>query len=291
MALLPDPAYPPVWRTLFVLGRVSNLPTVATNCTAAWLLAGGGDWTRLAVVCTGGSLLYTGGMFLNDAFDSKFDARFRPERPIPSGRIAARSVFLLGALMIGAGVILIALLQARAGWWALALALCIVLYDAVHKRTVAAPVLMALCRFLLYLTAAAAASSGITRPVWVFGAALGVYIIGVSALARHESTGTSSQFVALPLLLAPLIAALWVNGGIPSLLHGLLLAVFVTWTFWCIQPVLARRPAALARAIPGLLAGITLGDSLAAQSAGTLPITFLLLFAATLVLQKIVPAT
>ena len=31
-------------RTLLVLGRVSNLPTVWSNCFAGWLLAGGGLW-------------------------------------------------------------------------------------------------------------------------------------------------------------------------------------------------------------------------------------------------------
>ena len=56
------------------LARISNLPTVWTNVTAAWLLAGGqiAD-TRLYWFILAGSLLYTGGMILNDAADAKFD--------------------------------------------------------------------------------------------------------------------------------------------------------------------------------------------------------------------------
>src|SRR3954452_796413 len=87
----------PLWRTLLVLGRVSNLPTVWSNCLAAWLLGGGGkNWDRFALVCSGATLLYIGGMYLNDAFDANFDAQHRRERPIPSGRIPLGWVWRVG---------------------------------------------------------------------------------------------------------------------------------------------------------------------------------------------------
>ena len=70
-------------RALLVLGRVSNLPTVWSNCLAAWWLAGGGTVERLPFLLLGATLLYTGGMFLNDAFDADFDNQYRKERPIP----------------------------------------------------------------------------------------------------------------------------------------------------------------------------------------------------------------
>ncbi|HEY0550448.1 MAG TPA: UbiA family prenyltransferase, partial [Verrucomicrobiae bacterium] len=75
------------FRALLLLGRVSNLPTVWSNCLAGWLLGGGGEWPQFAVLCGGATLLYVGGMFLNDAFDAEFDAQHRRERPIPSGAI------------------------------------------------------------------------------------------------------------------------------------------------------------------------------------------------------------
>src|SRR5205085_11052794 len=76
-------------RTLLILGRVSNLPTVWSNCLAGWILGGGGQLGRLMVLCAGATFLYTGGMYLNDAFDAEFDLQHRPERPIPSGAIRA----------------------------------------------------------------------------------------------------------------------------------------------------------------------------------------------------------
>lgn len=69
------------WRAWLVLARASNLPTVWSNCLAAGLLGGGLEPGRLVVVGIAASLLYTGGMVLNDAFDAEFDRRFRRERP------------------------------------------------------------------------------------------------------------------------------------------------------------------------------------------------------------------
>ena len=97
------------WSVALTLGRVSNLPTVWTNALAGVVLAGGaaGDarvpWILLAM-----SLFYVAGMYLNDAFDREFDARQRPERPIPSGEVAARTVFTAGFGMLTAGVALLA---------------------------------------------------------------------------------------------------------------------------------------------------------------------------------------
>src|SRR3954467_6738794 len=56
--------------TLLKLGRVSNLPTVWSNVLAGTALALGviQDW-RTCMVVLAMSLLYVGGMYLNDYFD------------------------------------------------------------------------------------------------------------------------------------------------------------------------------------------------------------------------------
>ena len=84
-------------RTLLVLGRVSNLPTVWSNCLAGWWLGGAGKLTGLPFLFSGATLLYIGGMFLNDACDVEFDNQHRVSRPIPSGNIRLKTVWLLGA--------------------------------------------------------------------------------------------------------------------------------------------------------------------------------------------------
>lgn len=69
------------------LGRVSNLPTVVTNALAGFVLASGGmPGAVILPVMLAAALAYTGGMFLNDAFDAEFDRVHQPFRPIPAGQ-------------------------------------------------------------------------------------------------------------------------------------------------------------------------------------------------------------
>src|SRR5438105_11549728 len=91
--------------TFLVLGRVSNLPTVWSNCLAGWWLGGGGNFGNLPFLLAGATFLYVGGMFLNDAFDAEFDRRHRKERPIPSGMIALDSVWRWGLAWLALGAL------------------------------------------------------------------------------------------------------------------------------------------------------------------------------------------
>src|SRR5262245_57319801 len=98
----------PRLRTLLVLGRASNLPTVWSNCLAGWLLGGDNDLKKLALLSLGATCLYTGGMYLNDVCDFWFDVQFRRERPIPSGLIGLSTVlwWSLGWLIAGSAILL-----------------------------------------------------------------------------------------------------------------------------------------------------------------------------------------
>src|ERR1041384_5712924 len=129
------------WKVYLRLCRVSNLPTVWTNVAAgAWLTGAPPSPVLWNLVATAMSLFYTGGMFLNDAFDREIDARERPDRPIPKGEASAREVFALGYGMLGAAVVIV---HWRAGFLAAAacaaLAGTIVLYDAWHKTNPLSP--------------------------------------------------------------------------------------------------------------------------------------------------------
>jgi hypothetical protein len=280
-------------RTLLVLGRVSNLPTVWSNCLAGWLLGGGGEPQRLGWLFGGTSLLYIGGMYLNDACDSRFDAQHRSERPIPAGAIRERTVWLLSVAWLAIGVVLLVPLGKTTGLATLFLLGLIVLYDFVHKKTAFSPVLMAGCRFLLYAVAASTASKGITSAVLWNATALAGYVIGLSYLARKESVQTSLNSWSLCFLLAPIVMAVLMNDGSYRHLKSVLLPVLLTgWIAWCVRPLFQHRAGTAGRAVAGLLAGIVLVDLLAVQGGtGWTPVAFLLLFGSALVLQRFIPAT
>ena len=223
-------------RALLILGRVSNLPTVWSNCLAGWWLGGAGFSDRLPLLFAGGTFLYVGGMFLNDAFDEEFDRLHRKERPIPAGVISAKAVWRWGIAWLIAGIATWFALGWMTGVLGVILAASIVLYDAVHKRVSFAPLLMALCRFWLYLAAAAVGTKGITTVAVAGAIALGAYIVGISYLARRESTGGVVTYWPLALLVAPPVVAISLSGfREPVVLISL---VFILWVVRSIRPVL-----------------------------------------------------
>ena len=119
------------FATYLKIGRVSNLPTVWTNVLAGAFLSGhAADVPTLLWVMFAITLFYTGGMYLNDAFDADIDARERPNRPIPSGQISAKAVSAIGCAMLMGGILIVApygVLAVQAG---AALSLAILLYNA-----------------------------------------------------------------------------------------------------------------------------------------------------------------
>src|SRR6188472_3419761 len=131
-------------RTLLILGRVSNLPTVWSNCLAGWLLGGGGSVRRLVLLCLASSCLYIGGMFLNDAFDAEFDRQYRKERPIPSERISQLSVWRWGLAWLCLGELCFINCGILTGTLGIILLVTILCYDAFHKQIAWAPLLMGL---------------------------------------------------------------------------------------------------------------------------------------------------
>jgi 4-hydroxybenzoate polyprenyltransferase len=288
---VPATTTPNIFRTFLILGRVSNLPTVWSNCLAAWLLNHGAAWNNFYVLLVGASLLYVGGMFLNDAFDAAFDQKHRTERPIPTGRISRRAVWQIGFTLLVAGWSCLLLLGFATALGGLVLVVAIVLYDAIHKRTRFAPLLMAACRFLLYVVAAAATQLPVSTPVQAHAFGLAAYITGLSYLARVESTGSLTGRWPLALLFAPCVIAIGLTTA-RATSSWLALGVFIAWTLWCLRGVL--RPAArnIGRTVAGLLAGIVLLDWLAVpwpNDQGV--VVFVGLFVLALVLQRKVPAT
>lgn len=279
-------------RTLLILGRVSNLPTVWSNCLAGWWLSDGGEIWRFVLLCAGAACLYLGGMYLNDAFDAQFDQQHRPERPIPSGAISAEAVWQWGLSWLGLGLLCLGLLGVKTLILGVLLAGCIFVYDALHKIFAFSPILMAACRFFLVLAAASATPLGVTGlSIWS-ALVLACYIVGLSYLARGESTNAPLRYLPCLFLAAPLVLALVVNRGESQLKGVLLCVILVLWALRCLRFVFWSAQRNVGRCVAGLLAGIVLVDLLAVGG-GNLVVGLAMagLFALALLLQRFVPAT
>ncbi len=292
----------PAWRSVggrvrpwLILGRVSNLPTVWSNVLAAWLLSGGWSWGRLGWVLVGGSLVYVGGMYLNDACDVEFDRVHRRERPIPSGQAGLGAVWVVGVGMLLVGWLCLAPLGVVGVVGGGLLVVAVLVYDVVHKSVSYGPVLMALCRFLLFVVAGSTAAEGLVGEVVWSGLVLGMYIVGVSHIARRESVGGVLAYWPLALMAAPVVLAGFMNPPATWGLTDVLMPVvlFLLWTMRCLSRLwrLGVREGAR-EAVPGLLAGIVWVDVVAVIP-GVWPMgaVFVGLFVVTLAFQRVVPAS
>ena len=275
-------------RDWLALARVSNTPTVVSNTVAGAVLVvaapAAGD---VAVVAVAMALFYTAGMVLNDLLDLAVDRRERPERPLPSGRIAPRAAMAAVVALFVAGLALLAAEDWRALVAGAGLVAVIVLYDAWHKGNPLSPVLMGACRALVYVVAGFAVAGALPWELWAGAGMLLLYIVGLTQVAKAEATGRSSAWPTAAVL-APIVFWAFL---LPSPVSFLLLAAFAAWVLWALRLVRAKR---IGPAVGAMIAGVSLFDALAVASGdgdAVAVVVCLAAFAVTIALQTKIAGT
>src|SRR3954470_12055919 len=99
------------WLASAQLVRLPNVFTAVADIFLAGVTTGAaldhfGPWSLLVLAS---ALLYSAGMVWNDYFDLEQDLRERPFRPLASGRVTKQAAFLLGTLLVVAGLVAAAL--------------------------------------------------------------------------------------------------------------------------------------------------------------------------------------
>lgn len=189
------------------LVRLPNVFTVLADIGAAFLLVSGGraPVARFIIILLAGVALYWAGMVLNDVFDVEKDRRERSSRPIASGAISLAAARAAGWSLLVVGVALASVsgflpTEGSPSSWlpaaiAVALAVMIVAYDGPLKATPIAPAAMGSCRVLSFLLGASPVLPMIESvpsiPTYLLGIAFGfgVYVMGITTLARDEALG------------------------------------------------------------------------------------------------------
>jgi 4-hydroxybenzoate polyprenyltransferase len=218
-------------------------------------------------------------MILNDACDAAWDRDHRPERPIPSGRIALPVAWGLGLAWLLGGAAIMILLGGASWLMTLLLLAAIVAYDVYHKPWAGSVIVMGACRTLLYLAAGSAFGSDVLAPhlrhdatallvqVGPEGVLLGLYIIGLTLLARSEAKGNSGPIVRrllILLLLTPAFGSIFCHLGTPleQRLSLFILPLFVGLVIYAVVTMRKGGPQ-IGTAVGWLLAGVPLVDALA----------------------------
>jgi hypothetical protein len=172
------------------------------------------------------------------------------------------------------------------------LAAAIVAYDLFHKGDPWSPLVMGLCRALVYVGAGAAAVGDISRTLLLAALALLAFVAGVSYAALQERLDRPGNLWPLALLAPPLLLA------IPALEQGVAgsgIYLALVSAIVCALFLLAKRKMADAvpRAVGLLIAAISLVDAafLAGIGAITPALIAVLGFALTLTLQRYITGT
>lgn len=199
------------WVDWARLVRIPTVFTILADVSAAYLLVAGGPQPleRFLCVVVAGVCLYWSGMIFNDVFDVVQDREERPNRPIPSGAIGIGAAKLAGVMLLVSGVGLAAasgyiqvegLEQTwRPGLVGLVLGIAILLYDGPLKKTPLGPVAMGSCRFLSFLLGASPFLVGempdsiFPQHVIMAAAGMGIYVMGITLIARREAGITTKQ--------------------------------------------------------------------------------------------------
>lgn len=205
------------------LMRPANVVTAMADVLAGAAAAGNADGLPGLLLST--TALYAGGVVLNDVFDAGLDAKERPERPIPSGRVSQREAAALGSALLVLGVLLAGLVSLVSLLVAAAVAATVLLYDAWAKHhPLAGPLAMGTCRGLNLLLGLSAAPAllGVLWPLTLIPVA---YIASITAISRGEVHGGRQR-----------------TGWLAVGLVGLVLAVLTALGSWGSQPVWATLP-------------------------------------------------
>ena len=192
----------------FGMMRISNAPTVVSNILVGTALAISMQstyWTWnpsydiFFAICI--LIVYFAGMILNDAFDAKHDAKYRPDRPIPSGVINKSTAWVVGLVLLGA-VSVFGVLHGEANGLFL-LVTAVLLYTVFHRWFIPAILFMALCRGLVYLIVANPSHGENLTQLIIFCIALAFYTAALTFIGRFENKNNAKYAWVTWLLLLP----------------------------------------------------------------------------------------
>ena len=157
----------------------------------AWPLAG----LLAATFC-----LYSSGMVLNDVFDIEQDKKQRSNRPLAAGVIPLRVAVWFGMGLMLAGILFASTAGMRGCLLGSAIAVSVLLYNRVLKKTPLAPLMMGMCRTLnvllgmSYVVSDKAIFCGFEKHHLFIAGGIGVFVTGLTWFARTEAR-TSNRWL------------------------------------------------------------------------------------------------
>ena len=196
-------------RNIFQLVRFPGIFTAFSNVLIGFFLASNGnfEFNTLPFLLTTTGLLFAGTMIMNDYADHKIDSVERPKRPLVSGKISRKvalyliiicfSIANLSALMIGETSIIISLLMTG----------LITSYNFKLKNISVVGILaISIIRFLNIILGFSIVE--LSLDVLPYAIPLGIYVAGISILAKNELNTNSRDGILNKIFLAGTVTSI-----------------------------------------------------------------------------------
>ena len=196
-------------RNIFQLVRFPGIFTAFSNVLIGFFLASNGnfEFNTLPFLLTTTGLLFAGTMIMNDYADHKIDSVERPRRPLVSGKISRKvalyliiicfSIANLSALMIGETSIIISLLMTG----------LITSYNFKLKNISVVGILaISIIRFLNIILGFSIVE--LSLDVLPYAIPLGIYVAGISILAKNELNTNSRDGILNKIFLAGTVTSI-----------------------------------------------------------------------------------
>lgn len=206
------------WLELIRLPAVFTAPADVLAGLALAALAGAAIAPLTAALLIAASAaIYCAGMAANDLFDASIDARERPKRPIPSGRVSRGGAWTLVLALQLVGLALAWIVGPAALVAVGFTVLATYLYNAGFKDGPAGPAVMGLCRYGNALIGLS--PIGFDPPSLRLAIPLGTafYVTAMTFVSRREVDGADRRALALPfagMIIGALIPAVWPLAGL-----------------------------------------------------------------------------
>ncbi len=270
------------------LTRPANIVTAIADIWAGFAVAGGAlvifaDQTRLIDYPIFQNLLwltlstiglYGGGVAFNDVFDADLDAKERPERPIPSGRVSKQNAALMAFLLLLMGVVSAWQVSTLSASIAFAVAGMAVLYDYWGKHQfIFGPINMGLCRagnLLLGISAFPV----MLESYWYLGFIPLVFVAAITMISRGEVHGKNRRalqggfLMYVFIILSLAVLGILEGRGIVQVFPFLALFAYMIFPP-LVKAIREQVPQLIGKAVKaGVISLIILNASLAAAFAG-----------------------
>ena len=273
------------WAELF---RLPNVFTAMADPLAGALIVGAtwGYAGNIIILMIASAFLYTAGIVLNDWHDYKEDLAERPHRPLPSRRIGRLPALLVALLLFALGGLAAAAAGAGPGRVAGLLIAAIILYDVLLKDVPIAPALLGACRslnLLLGMTLIPADDSPVGWSMRILLlVVIGLYVLGISLVARKETAPQASKQLAGGAIVA--CVAVLIVSTLRFFFPDQAPHVFgIAWAALLIlaigyrmtQAILAPKPETVQLAVKTGLIGLILLDAAAVAFARGIPVSLI----------------